>query len=331
MLCRFSQYGWNKQAICRKWDMSIKTFYAFKRDIPVKMDRRGIQLNRITPKEKTAVCAYALLHSDLRHREMAYKMIDENVACLSPSSVYRILRAEHLIPIRQRRIKPDNWNPHQTPGHADQIWQSDLTYIQYRRRNYYLILFLDVYSRFIVHWQLCTQMTGATVTYAFEEALRQTGRHPILQTDNGSCYLSHEFKSLLSKENIEHHLIHPCCPNENAEVERANRTIKQDLYPDDVASFGQLNRIVKERIHYYNHQRYHSGIGFITPFTKYRGNPEKIFEQRKQKLQKAKKQRIKFNWIKFKEQKKSSLKHEFKPNIYSEALNKKNNECLNFV
>jgi len=181
------------------------------------------------------------------------------------------------------------------------------------------------------HWQLCTQMTGATVTYAFKEALRQTGQHPILQTDNGSCYLSHEFKTLLSKEHIEHHLIHPCCPNENAEVERANRTIKEDLYPEDAESFEQLNRIVKERIHYYNHQRYHSGIGFITPYVKYRGNPSEIFEQRKQKIQNAKEQRIKTNWIHLKEQEESRTKHEFKPNIYSEPLNKKNNECLNFV
>jgi transposase InsO family protein len=300
MICRYSQYGWSKKSICQRWGMSIKTFYAFKPGNLKSTNSRRLQLNTITPREKITVRDYALSHSDLRHREMAYKMIDEDIVYLSPSSVYRILRSWSLIPNRTRRNATNYWNPHQDPGQPDKIWQSDLTYIHYRGKSYYLVLFLDVYSRFIVHWQLCTQMTGVTVTYAFQDALRLTGQHPILQTDNGSCYLSHEFKSLLSKENIEHHLIHPNCPNENAEIERVNRTIKEDLYPEDADSFEQLNRIVKERINYYNYKRYHSGIGFITPYTRYRGNPEEIFEERKQKLERAKAHRIKTNWIRLK-------------------------------
>jgi hypothetical protein len=74
-----------------------------------------------------------------------------------------------------------------------------------------------------------------------------------------------------------------------------NRTIKEGIDPVDAESFEHLYELVKERIDFYNNKRYHSGIGFITPHTKYRDNPEKIFEERKQKLERAKQNRIQFN------------------------------------
>ena len=284
--------------------MSIKTFYALNNIIPSPGGIGRIQLNTITPYEKEAVRDYALSHTELRHREMAFRMIDEDVAYLSPSSVYRILRYYNLILIRKRILQQKPWNPHQMPGRADEIWQSDLTHIRYKHRSFYLLLFLDVYSRYITYWRLCTQMTGETVKDAFIDALQDTGQRPILQTDNGSCYISYEFQSLLSRANIEHHFIHPHCPNENAEIERVNRTLKEDLDLSDVESFEHLNQIVKERINYYNNIRYNSAIGYIPPYVKYRGNPDIIFEKRKTKLEKAKTNRIKHNWLKLESNKK---------------------------
>lgn len=302
MICRYSAYGLSKKSICDKWEMSIKTFYSLKHYIPSSNDLRRVQMNTITPEEKEAVRQYALMHTELRHREMAFRMIDEDVAYISPSSVYRILRQYNLIPMRKMNTEQKPWNPHQMPGKADEIWQSDLTHIRYHNRSYYLLLFLDVCSRYITYWRLCTQMTGETVKEAFMDALHETGQNPILQTDNGSCYISYEFQYLLSRANIEHHFIHPHCPNENAEIERVNRTLKEDLNLNNVESFGHLNQIVKDRIYYYNHVRYHSAIGFIPPYTKYRGNPEQIFEERKVKLKSAKETRIKQNWIKLQTQ-----------------------------
>ena len=54
--------------------------------------------------EKEAVLAYARKHPELRHRELAWRMVDEDVACLSPSTVYRILKEANLVcPWRRRR------------------------------------------------------------------------------------------------------------------------------------------------------------------------------------------------------------------------------------
>jgi transposase InsO family protein len=139
-------------------------------------------------------------------------------------------------------------------------------------------------------------MTGSTVADAFQDALQKTGLHPKLQTDNGSPFISHEFHCVIAKAGIDHRFIHPHCPNENAEIERVNRTIKEGIDLVDAESFEHLQEIIKERIDFYNNKRYHSRIGFITPYTKYRGNPEKIFLERKERLERAKQNRIQFNW-----------------------------------
>lgn len=297
MMNRYSDYGITKRSICNKLGISIQSLYSFQnQDTDRSAPKRRVQFNAITQLEKQAVINYALVHTGYRHRELAYRMIDEDIAYMSSSSVYRILSEYNLITKNTKNKRVRSWDPHQKPIGADEIWQSDITYLNYKNRDYYLLLFLDVYSRFIVYWRLLTQMTGFTVRDAFVDALQETGEHPILQTDRGSCYISQEFHSLLSKANIQHRLIHPHCPNENAEIERVNRTIKENFDPSEAASFEHLEQLIKEQIQYYNYNRYHSAIGFIPPYMMYRGNPERIFRQRELKLEHAKRKRIKINW-----------------------------------
>jgi putative transposase len=293
MLNRYIKYGWTKRRICAKWGISVKSFSS--NPMPAVFVSKRFQFNAITPQERQSVVTYALQHTELRHREMAYRMIDENVAFLSPATVYRTLSACNLVAFNIIRKGYNAWNPHTQPTAADQLWQADLTYLRYRSRDFYLLLFLDIFSRFIVYWRLCTQMTGSTVADAFDDALQETGLHPGLQTDSGSPFISHEFHYVIAKAGIDHRFIHPHCPNENAEIERVNRTIKEGIDPVDAKSFEHLNELVKERIDFYNYKRYHSKIGFITPHTKYRGNPENIFTERKQKIERAKQNRIQFN------------------------------------
>jgi putative transposase len=300
MLKRYSQYGWKKAAICQKWGISIKTLYGVNYPPKPSTGDGQIQLNKITPDERKAVCTYALNHTELRHREMAFRMIDEDVAYLSPSSVYRILKENNLLIKRLDKPKTYNWTPHQPALFADDTWQTDITYLKYQDRDYYLISFMDVFSRYIVYHKLCFAMTGDTITEATREAFKKTGITPErLQSDNGNCYISHEFRRLMSQLEIEHCRIHPHCPNENAEIERYHRTLKEGLDITKAKDYVHLLELVKEQIYYYGHIRYHSKIGYIPPYTKYRGTPEKIFSEREKKLERATAKRMKQNFDKY--------------------------------
>ncbi len=258
MLKRYCHYGWTKRAICQKWGISLATFYGIKPGNEPSRHRRRMQLNTITPFEREAIRSYALSHTELYHRKLAYRMLDEDIVVVSPSTVYRILKDCSIIRQRTKREKRDLWHPHQGVGRADQVWQTDLMCLIFQQREYYLLSYEDVYSRFKVYHKICLTMTGDTIRQASREAMEQTGIIPeAIQSDNGSCYISQEYRSLMKKLEIDHRLIHPLCPNENADIERY--------------------------------------LGFIPPDAKYRGNPEQIFAARKNKLERAKVKRMKIN------------------------------------
>ncbi len=77
------------------------SYYRWKRDEAWKRETtppiHPVQVFEALPEEKAAVKDYALSHADIRHRELAWRMIDEDVAYLSPSTVYRILLEENLM------------------------------------------------------------------------------------------------------------------------------------------------------------------------------------------------------------------------------------------
>jgi transposase InsO family protein len=296
MLERYIHYGWSKTAICRKWDISLQAFSSLKKDTP-KTDRpRRIQLNTITAEEKQKVINYALTHTELNHREMTFRMIDEDIAFMSTSSVYRILRENNLLQRRGTKERPEKWNPHASLSAPDEVWQTDLMVLSFKRRDFYLLSYFDVFSRYVVYDELCLSMSGDSIKHASKRAVKQTGRKPkIIQSDNGSCYISSEYRSFIDKSGIEHKKIHPHCPNENAEIERYHRTVRELVDPTEADDYTALHELVKERIRYYNYERYHSAIGYVTPYAMYTDKAEAILESRKRKLQQAKQRRIKLN------------------------------------
>jgi len=297
MLERYSHYGWTKKQICRKWGISVQMLYAMKKESPQENDTaRRTCLNAITAAEKEIVRGYALSHTELNHREMAYRMIDEDVAFMSPSSVYRILKEFNLLSLRRKRNRADSWNAHQKLTGPDQVWQTDLMNIRYHGRDFYLLTYFDVYSRYVVYQSICTSMTGDTIKETSEQALIETGKTPeIIQSDNGSCYISSEYRSFVSKNKIKHRYIHPHCPNENSEIERYHRTARELADTGSEDDFVQFEQIYKHQKEYYNNVRYHSAIGFVTPYAKYTGQADGILAERKKKLEKAKEKRFKQN------------------------------------
>jgi transposase InsO family protein len=92
--------------------------------------------------EKKAVITYARKRPELRHRELAWRMVDEDVAFLSPSTVYRILKETDLVCPWRRRAKRKKAAEEKATG-PDQRWSTDLMHVQVGGRVYYFVAFLD--------------------------------------------------------------------------------------------------------------------------------------------------------------------------------------------
>ena len=88
-----------------------------------------------------------------------------------------------------------------------------------------------------------------------------------IQTDNGLEFQK-RFQKLLGDMNIKHHFIHKSTPNENAVIERSFRTDEEEFYfriEKRPKHYDELRDLLKEFLHYYNHERLHMGINFKTP------------------------------------------------------------------
>lgn len=240
----------------------------------------------LLPAERQAIVDYALAHPEVRHRELAWKMLDDDVCAVSSSSVYRVLSEAKLMCTWQPQRKAKGSGRPDAPTRPDQWWQTDIRYTKVAGRNYYLLSFLDVYARYIVHHELLRNMDGLSVSIAAAAALATlpAGGRPVIQSDHGSGFIAKEFVGVLAENNVTHQLIRPHTPTDNAEIERCQRTIGERLDEHEFENYAQAVRVVDGVIDHYNHHRLHSALNFLRPVDYYRGNPEALLAKRRRKL-----------------------------------------------
>ena len=252
--------------------------------------------------EKEAVRRYALAHPEIRHRELAWRMVDEDVAYVSPSTVYRVLKEHRLVCPWRRRTKRRR-EEEEKARRADAIWATDLKYVAVGERNYYLITFLDEYSRYIVHHELLRDMGGSAVSLAAQAALETLPRDqdgklttkPLIRSDNGSGYVSRDFAGVLDAHGLSQRRIRPHCPEENGVVERAQRTLGEAFEEEEVTTYAAAQDVLTKIVRRYNEERLHSALGFLRPVDYYRGDPAALHGARRRKLAQARHRRREAN------------------------------------
>lgn len=290
---RYILYGFTQKTLCSMMGISLSFYHKMKRLLEKgrgssgQEPREGHNVNAILPEEKEAVILYAKANPNYYHRELTWRLVDDKITFMGMTSVYRILRENGLIcPNRFKRKY--GWhhrysNDAQSP---DERWQTDITYLRYGNRDIYQLSFIDVYSRFVVLSVTLLNMESRTVSSVIEKYLIEHGselkRKPIIQSDNGSPYIGHEFKNVMRDFDIEHVFCNPAMPTENVIIERWHRTFKENLYDfDDPENFELFKNAIQAAVNHYNYERYHQSLGYVTPYDFYRGDPVKIFKERK--------------------------------------------------
>jgi putative transposase len=84
----------------------------------------------------------------------------------------------------------------------NQVWAMDITYVPMARGFVYLAAVVDWFSRRVLAWRLSITLEAAFCIEALEEALARYGRPEIFNTDQGSQFTSHDFTSVLLKNEI---------------------------------------------------------------------------------------------------------------------------------
>lgn len=242
--------------------------------------------------EKQAIVDYHEQHPLDGYRRLTYMLMDDDVVAVSPSSVYRVLRAAGVL---------DRWNPKPSkkgtgfvqPLAAHQHWHVDIAYLNLGGTFYYLCSLLDGYSRAIVHWEVREAMKESDVELIIQQALEKyPGVTPRIISDNGPQFIARDFKDFIRLSGLTHVRTAPFYPQSNGKLERYHRTIKGDcIRPGQFDTVEQAREQIARYVEHYNTERLHSAIGYITPADKLAGKAEDIIRAREEKLAAARKQR----------------------------------------
>jgi putative transposase len=297
--------AWSAKRTLAALGISRRSYYRWLREEAWARDAaavKPVQPYEALAEEKEAVRRYALAHPELRHRELTWRMVDEDVSYLSASTVYRILKEAKLVCPWRRRSKRRR-QEEEKATRPDERWATDLMYVQVQGRTYFYVAFLDEYSRYLVHHELLRSMDGDSVSLAAQAAIETLPKgadglplvRPQIRSDNGSGYISKEFRVVLHANGLDHQTIRPHCPEENGLIERSNRTIREALEEHDPADVFEAERLMERIVNWYNHKRLHSALGYLRPVDYYRGDPERLHEARRQKLSQARHRRKETN------------------------------------
>jgi putative transposase len=147
---------------------------------------------------------------------------------------------------------------------VNQLWSSDLFYFQLGGKYYYVVLIMDVYSRRIIGYSVADNMRAENNLHALRMALNLRGvshfdNQLIHHSDRGAQYISDDYTDLLQAYGIRISMCNEVY--ENAHIERANGTIKNDyLKRWDIPDEKTLFRYVPRAIHAYSNARPHQSL-----------------------------------------------------------------------
>lgn len=196
-----------------------------------------------------------------RSSEIIHKALNDDGLNVSISSIKRTLDRCRLLKKRSPWKRHHEPVPRPMAQNAGDLVQLDTIHLCLESQRMYIFTLLDVHSR----WAYARAYQRAN-THTALRFLRQAKRKaPFefnhLQSDHGS-----EFSMYFTEQSgIKHRHSRVHHPNDNAHLERFNRTLQEeclDRLPRDVSA---INRQLPKYLKYYNEERYHFGLNLKTP------------------------------------------------------------------
>lgn len=197
-----------------------------------------------------------------RSAEVVHEALKRKNLDVSLSTVKRTLARKNLLNKRSpwKRYHPPVDRPYpEKPGDLVQI--DTIHTMQGKRVRMYTFVLIDVYSRWIYARSYQRMNSATTLLFVAEAQKHALFSFSTLQTDHGP-----EFgKWFVSQVKKKHRYTRIGKPNDNAHVERVNRTLQEECLDRLIPTPRRFNKALKEYLQYYNTRRFHFGIKLKTP------------------------------------------------------------------
>jgi len=257
--------------------------------------RRGIETKHnnniprnyyLTPEEIEAIVSFCIENQFKGYRMQCWEMVDKNVAFVSCSSVYNLIKRYDLGKKWAEAVEMKKRGFDQ-PKKIHEQWHIDFSYIKITGLFYYFICILDGFSRKMLNWRLCENMAGinAEILVTKTKELYPEAKNVRIISDNGNQFISKDFGELLVFLEFGHMFTLANHPQSNGKLQRYNRTLKSEhVRRSAYLNYQDACIRMAQWIAYYNNERLHSAIYYLTPNDVFNGRMSERIAERKEKL-----------------------------------------------
>jgi transposase InsO family protein len=287
--------GARQAQACEVLGLSKRTLQRWQTGETVHCDQRSLRdyqpPHKLTEIERSEVLSVA--NSDefghLPPSQIVPRLADQGRYLASESTFYRVLKEENqLAHRRSERPAQTRAKPRAICATApNQLYSWDITYLASTvlGQFFYLYLFLDIFSRKIVGWQVYEEESSALAGDVLRDLCHREGIQSdqlILHSDNGSPMKGATMLATLQQLGVMPSLSRPAVSNDNPYSESLFKTLKYrpkyPLKPFDGVS--EARDWVTGLVEWYNHEHRHSAIRFVTPAQRHEGLDEDLLNNR---------------------------------------------------
>jgi transposase InsO family protein len=218
------------------------------------------------PSELSNDLVWKIFHQRIKTKrcsEVIHQELINQGIITSLSSVKRTLDRSGLL---KKRSPWKRYHPHVDRPYvlsAGDLVEMDTIHLMVSlKKRIYIFVLIDVYSRW-VYVKAYERMNSSLMLEFVREAQKHASfTFKMLQSDHGP-----EFgKWFVTQIQKNHRYTRIGKPNDNAHIERFNRTVQEECLDKTERSVKSLNEALEKYIHYYNTERLHMGIKFKTPY-----------------------------------------------------------------
>ena len=210
-------------------------------------------------------------------KRIARLMRDNNIKAKTKRR-FRITTIQNSKAAASENILKQNF----TASSENKIWTGDITYLWTKEGWLYLAVVMDIYSRKIIGWALGSSLSAELVLRALMMALlhRNPPEGIIFHSDRGSQYTSSQVRQLLKSYKITQSMSSTGNCYDNAITESFFHTLKTELvFWNNYKTREEAKRSIFEYIEvFYNRQRLHSAIGYLSPVEFEEKNRKELIE-----------------------------------------------------
>jgi len=277
--------GWRCYRTLAALAIPRSVYYAWKRRDSL-VDKMGTPCRsyEVLAEERALICEFARQFPKIGYRKLAWMMVDAGVVCVGESTVYRVLSDADLLS-RWKRSTASSGEYNFRPDAPNQQWHTDVMYVWVAARFYFLVSFVDAYSRFVVHHKLLISLDGRSVAIELEAALESVqGAKPRIVHDHGSEFVNRDVAAVVKTHNLIDIKTRARHPESNGIVERFNGTVRAESDDDYGNNYLQAEATIGMLMRQYNEERLHAALGYMTPATWHRGQPHEVRDERARRI-----------------------------------------------